>query len=67
MSKNTIELLGLWETLHNPDFKQVEFDQFRNEAQHKRLKKLNQIAIGQMQILLQTNADRALKKGGADE
>ena len=35
--------------------------------QHQRLKKLNQIAIGQMQILLQTNADRTLKKGGADE
>jgi hypothetical protein len=35
--------------------------------QHERLKKLNQIAIGQMQILIQTNADRALKKGDADE
>lgn len=31
-SKNTIELLGLWERLHNPNFKLVEFDQFRNEA-----------------------------------
>ncbi|MDD5091923.1 MAG: KilA-N domain-containing protein [Candidatus Wallbacteria bacterium] len=31
-TKNTIELLGLWEKLHNPDFKLVEFDQFRNEA-----------------------------------
>ena len=31
-SKNTIELLGLWEKLHNPDFKLVEFDQFRNDA-----------------------------------
>jgi hypothetical protein len=29
-SKNTIELLGLWEKLNNPDFKLVEFDQFRN-------------------------------------
>lgn len=35
--------------------------------QHERLKKLNQIAIGQMRILLQTNTDKALKKGGADE
>jgi len=25
-------LLGLWEKLNNPDFKLVEFDQFRNEA-----------------------------------
>jgi len=31
-SRNTIELLGLWEKLNNPDFKLVEFDQFRNEA-----------------------------------
>ncbi len=31
-SKNTIELLGLWEKLHNLDFKLVEFDQFRKEA-----------------------------------
>lgn len=31
-SKNTIELLGLWEKLNNPDFKLVEFDQFKAEA-----------------------------------
>jgi len=31
-NKNTIELLGLWERLHNPSFKLVEFDQFKNEA-----------------------------------
>lgn len=31
-SKNTIELLGLWEKLNNQDFKLVEFDQFRNDA-----------------------------------
>ena len=31
-SKNTIELLGLWEKLHNPKFKLVEFDRFKNEA-----------------------------------
>ncbi len=30
-SKNTIELLGLWEKLNNPDFKLVEFDQFKNK------------------------------------
>lgn len=28
LSKNTIELLGRWEKLHNPDFKLIEFDQF---------------------------------------
>lgn len=31
-SRETIEFLGLWESLHNPDFKQVEFDGFRNQA-----------------------------------
>ena len=30
--KDTIEFLGLWERLNNPDFKVVEFDQFKNEA-----------------------------------
>lgn len=28
--KDTIEFLGLWERLNNPDFKVVEFDQFKN-------------------------------------
>ena len=31
-SKSTVLFLGLWEQLHNPDFKLVEFDQFKNEA-----------------------------------
>ena len=31
-TRSTIEFLGLWEHLNNPDFKLVEFDQFRNEA-----------------------------------
>lgn len=31
-SRTTIDLLGLWEKLNNPDFKLVEFDQFRLEA-----------------------------------
>ena len=31
-SRETLEFLGLWETLHNPDFKPVEFDGFRTQA-----------------------------------
>jgi hypothetical protein len=27
-----VEFIGLWETLHNPDFKPVEFDTFRKQA-----------------------------------
>ena len=31
-SRNTIEFLGLWESLNNSDFKLVEFDQFKNDS-----------------------------------
>ena len=31
-SKDTIEFLGLWEQLHNPNFKPIEFDRFRAQA-----------------------------------
>ena len=31
-SKSTIEFLGLWEKINNPNFKGVEFDSFRLEA-----------------------------------
>jgi hypothetical protein len=29
---NTVEFLGIWKTIHNPDFKPVEFDRFKTEA-----------------------------------
>lgn len=28
-NRNTVEFLGLWEKLNNPNFKPVEFDTFR--------------------------------------
>jgi hypothetical protein len=28
-NRNTIELLGFWETMYNPDFKPLEFEGFR--------------------------------------
>ena len=31
-NKNTVEFLGVWEQLHNPDFKGNEFVTFKNEA-----------------------------------
>jgi hypothetical protein len=31
-NRGTIEFLGLWEKVNNPNFKPVEFDGFRNEA-----------------------------------
>ena len=31
-NRNTIEFLGVWESLYNPDFNRVEFDAFRSQA-----------------------------------
>lgn len=31
-SRSTIDFVGLWEKINNPDFKPLEFDRFRNEA-----------------------------------
>lgn len=31
-NRNTLEFLGIWEQMHNPDFKGGEFDTFRKEA-----------------------------------
>ena len=28
-SRDIVEFLGLWEELHNPDFKRIEFDTFK--------------------------------------
>ena len=30
--KDNIQFLGLWESMHNPDFKPIEFDRLKNEA-----------------------------------
>ena len=31
-TRSTLEFLGTWEVMYNPDFKVVEFDHFRSEA-----------------------------------
>ncbi len=31
-TRYTIEFMGLWEKIHNPNFKSIEFDAFKNEA-----------------------------------
>src|SRR3989339_1878592 len=31
-SRSTIEFIGLWEKLNNPDFKPIEFERFKTEA-----------------------------------
>ena len=30
--RDIVEFLGLWESLHNPDFKRIEFDTFKTDA-----------------------------------
>ena len=31
-NRNTLEFIGVWEQIHNPDFKGLEFETFRNQA-----------------------------------
>jgi len=57
-SKNTIELLGLWEKLNNPNFKQVEFDLFRNEAGY------NHFVLSPQKWISSTNAIGLQSKSG---
>jgi hypothetical protein len=35
-NRNTIEFLGLWEELHNPNFNRVQFEAVRSEAGYNR-------------------------------
>jgi len=54
-NRNTVEYLGIWERIHNPDFNYGEFATIRNQTgleQPERLTRLNHIAIAQMKILV---------------
>jgi hypothetical protein len=31
-NRNTLEFIGVWEQIHNPDFKGIEFETFKNQA-----------------------------------
>jgi len=57
-NRNTIELLGLWETINNPDFKPVEFDGFRKEAG------LNSFVLTPKKWIESTNAIGIRSKSG---
>ena len=57
-NRMTLEDLGLWEELYNPDFKPLGFEGFREECG---LKKLNEIAIQQMRILSEVEGRKYLK------
>ena len=57
-NRNTIELLGIWECLHNPNFKPVIFDGFRKEAG------LNSFVMTPKKWIESTNAIGIISKAG---
>ena len=57
-NRNTIEFLGLWESLHNPDFNRVQFDTFRVEAG------LNRFVMTPSKWIEMTNAKGITVKAG---
>jgi len=57
-SKSTIEFLGLWEQLHNPGFKLVEFDRFKNEAG------TNHFVLSPLKWIETTHATGLISKSG---
>ena len=56
--RDTIEFLGLWETIHNPNFKGVEFDSFRTEAG------TNAFTLSPQRWIENTNAIGIVSKSG---
>lgn len=57
-SRTTIEFLGLWEQLNNPDFKGVEFDSFMHEAGS------NSFTLSPSKWIEATNAKGLISKPG---
>jgi len=57
-NRNTIEFLGIWETLYNPNFKPLEFEGFRKEAG------LNAFTLSPLKWVTATNAIGVIVKSG---
>ena len=57
-SKDNIQFLGLWESMHNPDFKPIEFDRFRKEAGS------NAFTLSPQKWIEKTNATGIVSKSG---
>lgn len=57
-NRNTIEFLGVWETLHNPSFNRVQFDTVKNEAG------ANRFVMTPAKWIEQTNAIGIVSKAG---
>ena len=57
-NRNTIEFLGVWESLYNPNFKPLEFEGFRKEAG------LNAFTLSPTKWIETTNAIGLIAKSG---
>ena len=58
-NKNTIEFLGIWEEMYNPDFNSPEFEGIKNEAG------LNRFILSVKQWVEKTNSKRLIAKAGS--
>ena len=57
-NRNTIEFLGVWESLHNPNFNRVQFDTVKNESG------ANRFVMTPTKWIEQTNAIGIVSKSG---
>ena len=57
-NKNSIEFLGIWEEIYNPDFNSPEFEGIKNQAG------LNRFALSVKQWVAKTNAKGIIAKAG---
>lgn len=57
-NRNTIEFLGIWESLYNPNFKLLEFEGFKKEAG------LNAFTLSAKKWIYTTNAIGLVSKAG---
>ncbi len=57
-NKNTIEFLGIWEEMYNPDFNSPEFEGIKNQAG------LNRFALSVKQWVEKTNSRGIIAKAG---
>ncbi len=57
-NRNTIEFLGIWEKLNNPNFNPIEFEGFRNKAG------LNSFVLTPKQWIKKTNAIGLISRSG---
>jgi hypothetical protein len=57
-NRNTLEFIGIWEQLNNPNFKPLEFDRFKKEAG------LNSFSLSPRKWIDATNAIGMISKAG---